>query len=397
MNVLELYSLTSGQKIKNINILEKFYPLNIEKYILFQPFSKPSKCYDLWHDVLDILQPILKKSGYSLVQIGLPAEPPLPDCIDLHGKTTINQCAYLCSKAELILTTDSFSSHLAGHYNKNLVVLISNNYSECVRPYFGDKNKQIVLEPDRTKRKPLFNYDEGPNKQINEIRPETIAYSVCHLLGLNFDYPYETIFVGESYKNKILEATLHGVTNISNLGTDQMVIRCDYEFNEAILQQQMQHCPVTLVTDKPINLEILKAYKQRIKQIFYIIAENNDPKFAMAVTRLGIPLHMFSFLSEEKLNPYKLDYLDISPIFHKAVKTKDQIKEISDVPVDQLYYKSSKHILSSGKIYPSKAAYLTNLPNDTINQISPIIDNEEFFKESEYFTLLKKKAALTNP
>lgn len=391
MNLQELYSLTSGQIINKIDIIEKFYPLNIAKYILFQPFSKPSKCFGYWHDVLDIIYPILKENGYSIVQVGLNSEPLLPNCIDLRGKTTINQCAYLAHNAELVLTADSFCSHLAGHYNKNLVVLISNNYSECVRPYFGDKNKQIILEPDRTKRKPLFSLDEGPNKQINTINPEKIAESVCKLLNLSFDFPFETLYIGESYQNKILESVPNGVTNITNLGTDSLCVRMDYEFNETILQHQMQHCPCVLVTDKPINLEILKAYKPRIKQIFYIVTENNDPNFALGVTRLGLPLHMFSYLPDEKLNEYKLNYLDIGVVFKKDTKTKNQIKEIQDIPSNQLYYKSSKHILSFGKIYPSKAAYLNNLPNPTINQIAPIIDNEEMWKELEYLMILKKK------
>ena len=394
MKLIENYSLTSGQKIKNIDIIEKFYPLNIEKYILFQPFSKPSKSYGLWCDVLDILQPILKENGYSIVQVGLNSEPLLPNCIDLRNKTTINQCAYLVHNAELILAADSFCSHLAGRYNKNLVVLISNNYSECVRPYFGDKNKQIILEPDRTKRKPSFSLEEGQKKQIDEIKTEDIASAVCKLLGLSFNFEYETLFVGDIYQSKILEVTAHGVTDVRNLGTDSIIIRLDYEFNEEILRHQMEHCPVTIVTDKPINLELLKAYKQRIKQIFYIITENNDPAFALGVTRLGLPIHMFSYLSEEKLNTYKLNFLDIAPIFRKEVKTRAQIKEIQGVPTDQLFYKSSKHLLAKGKIFPSKAAYLSDLPNSTINEICPIIDNDEFFNDSEYMVIFRKKTVL---
>ena len=109
MNLQELYSLTSGQKIDRIDILEKFYPLNIEKYIVFQPFSKPSKCFSYWHDVLDILYIILKESGYSICQVGLLSEPLLPNCIDLRGKTTINQTGYTisdegCSKGQANLT-----------------------------------------------------------------------------------------------------------------------------------------------------------------------------------------------------------------------------------------------------------------------------------------------------
>ena len=391
MHLLEAQALITSSKVSKPYILEKYYPLPFDKYIVFAPYSKPAKNFSYFHDVLDILIPILKNAGITIVQIGGQNELPFPDCYHLQGKTSLNQAYSIIKNSLLYFGADTFASHFSSAANIPSVVLISNNHSRNVRGYWN-QDKQIILEPDRIKRKPSFSLDEGINKQINEIKVESIASSVCRLLNIPFNYEYETLFVGESYQNKILEATPHGVTNISNLGTDQIVIRLDYEFNETILQQQMQHCPVTLVTDKPINLEILKAYKQRIKQIFYIITENNDPKFAMGVTRLGIPLHMFSYLPEEKLNPYKLSYIDISPIFHKVVKTKDQIKEISGVPVENLYYKSSKHILSQGLIFPSKAAYLKNLPNSTINQISPIIDNDIWTSEAEYMMIFRKKS-----
>ena len=52
MKLIENYSLQSGQKIKTISLLEKFYPISLDKFILIQPFSKSSKSYDLWQDVL---------------------------------------------------------------------------------------------------------------------------------------------------------------------------------------------------------------------------------------------------------------------------------------------------------------------------------------------------------
>ena len=393
MNLASLYSLTSGQKIKNIDIIEKYYPLNLEKYLLFHPFSKSSKSYGFWQDVLEILYPILKDAGYSIVQVGLQSDPLLSGCIDLRGKTTINQCAYLCSQASLGLLCDSFISHLAGHYDIPRVILVSNNYKECVEPYFGGKDKQIILEPDRTKRKPSFQLDESQNKQINEIRPEKIAESACQLLGLPFNFEYETVYVGEQYQNKMLETVPTSITNVANLGTDSVIIRMDYEFNETILQHQMQHCPVIIVTDKPINLEILKNFKPRIKQLIYLITKEHNPNFASAVQKLSIPFQMFSYLPNEELNKFKLDYLDIATIHPKNAKTKSEIKEIKDIPPDQLYYKSCKHTLSNGKIYSSKAGWLKNQPVTTINQIMPVapIDSPEWELEMEYFMVLRKK------
>ena len=106
MHLIENYSLQSGQKIKSIDILPKFYPLNIDKYVIFHPWSKNSKNYAYWQDVVDIILPILQKEGLSLVQVGLVSEQYIPGCIDLRGKTTINQCAYLASKASLALCCD---------------------------------------------------------------------------------------------------------------------------------------------------------------------------------------------------------------------------------------------------------------------------------------------------
>ena len=393
MKLIQNYSLQSGQKIGKMQILEKYYPINCDKYILIQPYSKPAKNFDYWDDVIEILYPILKEHGISLFQVGAGNERSLPHCHNIQGKTSLGQIFYLVSKAMLTLTADSFVSHLAGHYDIPRVILVSNNYKECVEPYFGGKDKQIILEPDRTKRKPSFQLDESQNKQINEIRPEKIAESACQLLGLPFNFEYETVYVGEQYQNKMLETVPTSITNVANLGTDSVIIRMDYEFNETILQHQMQHCPVIIVTDKPINLEILKNFKPRIKQLIYLITKEHNPNFASAVQKLSIPFQMFSYLPNEELNKFKLDYLDIATIHPKNAKTKSEIKEIKDIPPDQLYYKSCKHTLSNGKIYSSKAGWLKNQPVNTINQIMPVapIDSPEWELEMEYFMVLRKK------
>ena len=55
MHLIESYATNCGVKIDKPYILERFFPLNVEKYITFQPFSKGAKSYDGWPDVLEII------------------------------------------------------------------------------------------------------------------------------------------------------------------------------------------------------------------------------------------------------------------------------------------------------------------------------------------------------
>lgn len=389
-HLLDTYAIATQSKVGKPYILEKYFPLPFNKYIVFAPISKPSKNYSYYQDVLEILLPILKEQQIEIIQIGVSGEPSFGGCYNIQGKTSLNQIYHILKNSLLFFGADTYASHFSSALGIPSVVLISNNWAANVRGYWN-QDKQIILEPDRTKRKPSFSLDEGPNKQINEINCEKIAASVCQLLNIPFNYPYETIYVGESYVNKILESVPNSVTNIANLGVDSVVLRMDYQFNENILQHQMQHCPVSIITDKPINIDILRNYKPRIKQLFYIITKDHDVAFAAAVQKLSIPLQMFSYLPEEELNKFKLNYLDISTIYPKAIKLKDDIKELKDIPSGKLFYKSSKTTLDSGKIFTSRAALLKNQPSQTINQIAPIIDDETFWKDLEYYMVVREK------
>lgn len=390
MHLLETYALATSSKIGKPYILEKFYPLPFDNYVVFAPYSKSAKNYDRYSDVLDILHPILKNQGMEIVQVGGPNELPLPNCYHTQGKTNINQVYNIVRNAKLYFGADTFVQHFASYIGVPSVILISNNHARNVRGYWN-QDKQIILEPDRIKRKPSFSLDEGPNKQINEIKSEDIAKAVCQLLNIPFNFPYETLYVGENYTNKILESVPRAITNPQNINVDSLVLRMDYEFNEQVLAAQMQYIPATIVTNKPINLELLKNYKSRIKQIFYVVEKENSPEFVRAVQKLSIPISLFSYLSEEELNRFKLEYLDLALIVRREIKKKDAIKELKDVPVDKLYYKSSKSTLDSGKIFTSKAAWLVNRPTNHVNEIQPLIDSDETWKELEHIMILKKK------
>ena len=195
MHLLSQYALASASKISRPFILEKFFPTSFNKYITLHSTSKPSKSYSFFSEVISIIKSVLDKENIQIIQIGGQSDNKIRGIIDLCGATNINQTAYLIKNSLLHLGIDSFPIHFADFYNKPIVGLYSNNFIGCVEGFFGDKSKQILLEPEVRKQgiKPSFSMDEPYPKQIDSILPEIIAQSVLKLLNLPYSYHYKSL------------------------------------------------------------------------------------------------------------------------------------------------------------------------------------------------------------
>lgn len=381
MHILNSYALNSASKIDKPFILEKYFPLTVDKYITLQPYSKGAKTYDWMKEVISLIFPVLQEAGITIVQVGGPNEAGLDGCYQTQGQTNINQLAYIIKGGLLHAGVDSIGCHLAGGYNKKIVGLYSNNYINCVRPYWGKAEDQILLEPERKDgEKPSFSLEENP-KSINTIKPEKIAAAICDLLGLEYEFPYKTVSFGNLYNYpKLVEMTPNTAINISNMGIDSIIVRMDFLFNEAVLANQMQICPVSIVTNRPINLDLLTQFKPRIKQLIYIVDENHNLKFAEAIHKSGINFALMSHLSNEELNKIKFDYMELGLIHRKDLQIFDASKKY--------FYKTNKYTLGRQKIYASHADYVADRPVLNLNSdFLPILDNELFRRELEYFYL----------
>lgn len=388
MHLVETYALQAGGKIGQMNVYPKFYPLPFDNYICIQPFSKNSKSYSYWEEVLQLIFPFLSKMGISIVQVGGKDERALPLCHHTQGKTSFGQLEYILSKAALVLTADSISSHLAGYFDIPRVVLISNNYKNCVAPYFGSKWKEILLEPPERAAgtKPSFALDEA-NKAIDTIKPEVIAASVASLLQENFFYPFETTRFGGLYNARMVESIPNQVVDIKSLNIPSIIMRMDVEFNETNLAAQLSHCPVSIVTNKPINRDLLKTYAKNITELFYLVELDNEPSFIKDVINLGIKCHLMTNLSESVIRPIRIHYMDYGIISIRNVQKPKELEGINN-----LYYKSGKFTLSNGKVYPSHAAYKDNLSISNFSHTPlPVIDREDFWSEHDHFYFLTYK------
>ena len=76
--------------------------------------------------------------------------------------------------------------------------------------------------------------------------------------------------------------------------------------------------------------------------------------------------------------------MDCAQILKLNKTTKEDINNLKDYQdnINNLYYKSNKITISQGKIYNSKAAYLSNIPFE--GKPIKIIDIAEFWEEAKY-------------
>lgn len=391
MHLIENYSLLSASKISKASIIDKFFPLAVDKYITIHPSSKyQSKSYDWFSECLVLLLPLLQAEGISVVQIGTKEDRPLPGCIHTQGQTDLGQVAYLLKNSLLHLGVDSFPTHIASHYGKKIVCLYSNTYANIVRPYWSKPEDYILLEPDRKGQKPSFMAVENP-KTINAITPESIVGAVSKLLNLNFQPEFKTILFGDFYNNRMIESVPDSLINISNLGIDCLIMRMDFAFDEQILEQQLTHCSCAITTDKPINTDLITKFKGRIREILYILKDNHDPNFVEFLNKSNINYQLLTYETGDKLNDLKFNYMDYKLIHTRNRDSYVNRPELLNRDLNSLYYKSNKFTLSKGKIYASQADWRQGAAIAAF-EYPPIkiIDCPEFREEMESFYILDK-------
>lgn len=387
MHLIQNYALNAGVKIGRPQIYEKYFPIPFEKYIVLQGSSKQSKTYDLWDDVLSIIAQTLNDNNIGVIQIGSKGDRVFPGCVNLTGQTNLNQAAYIIKNSLLVVGVDSFALHFASHYDKKIVGLYSNNNINNVRPYWGNREHQILLEPERNGRKPSYSLKEEP-KTINFIKPEDVGGAILKLLGLKFDFPFKSIFLGRDYLSRIIEIVPNCVVDPRSVGVERMIIRADFEYNEENIAKQLSFGPCTIITDKPLRRELIGAYRQHVAEIIYVISENDNPEFAELLYTGALNYKLVSYLDTDTLNKKKGNYMDYGLIFQNKVDVPEEIKNKKP-----LFYKTAKYTLSNGKIYPCRAAMLEDKPAPNFGYSIYHLDFQnpnEFWKELGHFCILTK-------
>lgn len=356
-------------------IRQDFFPLAVDKYVTFQPFSKhDSKNYPYWGDVLKIIGKQLNKKGIVVVQLGDNGEEHFEGTYNCIGKTTINQAAYIIQNGIAHIGCDSCMAHIAGFLQKPSVLIYGNNFIENVLPYW---NKEIYHYDAYDKWKPSFS-DKDPNGFIKNIKPDDIAQGICKMLDLDFDFQLKTIWTGNQCEMKRFDVVPNQILSPKTFKVNGYVIRMDYEHNENIMAKQLMQCPCTIVCNKVIDIDIIP-YKNRIAEIAYEITEDYDLDFVNYLHQSGFNYYLFSYMDEDKLNKIKIDFLDFHPIINKEIEKPEFLnKEI----LNDLFFESKRFILSNQKIYLTKSTMDLNKPVSNIHSLQQF--NVEYLKDSLY-------------
>lgn len=381
MRLLDTYATNTGSKIDRPFIYTKYFPFPEKDFITIQsqtPYD--SRNYSYWQEFINLIQPVLLKNNINIVQVGTKDEKPLNGVINLLGQTSINQLAYIIQNSKLHVGADSLCVHLSSYFDIPIVSLYSISNPNVAGPHFGDKNKHILLKGYERigNKKPSYSQIEMP-KSIDTIKPEEIANSVFKLLKIETPKMPETIFIGQDFNIKSFEIIPDGPLDLESIKIENPIIRLDYYFNEEVLESILSKRKSIIFTNKPIKKDIIKKYKENINQVIYIIEESNDLNFVKLLKSNSINYVLLSFLPDEILNKFKIDYMDYNLIINKKHKTKEDTKILN---INNLYYNSSRVIYSSKGKSISKYDWINNTGNK-------VVDDNEFWKEIDNFYIFQ--------
>jgi len=383
MNVAEKIALECGVKISQPYIDRSFMPLSYDKYIIFDTrCSNQAGEYDFFQDVLNLIKPHLKENNIKCLQICTDKNYKL-SCDKTFIKINKKQEAYLISKSSLLIANENYSLYIASALNKKSIGLYSLFDPRNTAPIWNKKN-QIIIESDRDGNRPSYSQLSEKPKTINFINPYEVATKILDCLGIKNNFnQIELVHLGENYNQQIVEVVPDFISDADFLKGNQINLRLDLvkEMNGEVFRYWLSNKKVNLLTDKDLNIGLLKMFKSNIIGLTILLSKDISENFLKASKSLGLDINVYCpDKNSLKENRFKFFDWNVEKDFNEDV-TLDQIKKINK----KSKYFSSKTIFSKGKPFPSKAAYLANKPLDKNG--NNVILNEEFEQELEYFKI----------
>lgn len=382
MHLLQTYALSCGLKIDRPYVFENYTTVPYEKFISFNRNQ-----YPYFMEVVSIIKPALDKLGIGIVQLKA-SQNTIDNDVAIFDSLNFGQWAYIIKHSMLHFGEDDFLFDLCGYYDIPRVILFSNTFPENFKPYWGSEEKQRILTSVGPFKKPSLSGDPNQNF-VRFIPPEEIASNIMELLGIPWQRPYKTVYAGSLYRPRhdIIELVPNSGEKIDISGSiANVAVRMDYKFDENMLISVLQRMKVSIITNKPININIIKTFRPHIQEILYIAESDANVDFAKSLTQLNIPYLVTSYEAQDK--GLKEKFFEICVINQINTPKLQDIKPLKD-GLAGLVYKSSKRIMT-GKEYKSRFDLINNIQSKP-NELTPcpIDAPAEFMKELEYFFIVK--------
>jgi len=381
MNLLKSFEATSLVKATSGYLYEKFYPLAFQKYIIINTDNEDQNSnYLFWNRVVQLITPYLEKQEINIVEFAESKKFNF-DHLIIDKTVSLAEKTYLIKKAKFFCGSSKFYSLIASEYNVDQCVL---RYDYEIDNLLAEKNQ--IIE-SREKRKGFLN-PVGNN--INNIRPEEIAEVIIKRVCGEIEFKCDkTLSIGKVFSIPSIDLIPDCNFKISNSKTpNETIIRMDYFFSEENLVAQLNHYPCSIVTNKPINKDILNSVKKRIKKLYFKVEQNSDASFLDDLDSLNINYDIITNLKEKELEKEKIKYLDYKKI--NKLNLVD-LSFINDIDKSKVYFRTNKILIKSGNTYGSRWHLKNNLPTKEIRNanfsLPPEID-DSFREEADNFYFL---------
>lgn len=361
-----------------------YYPVP-DKYITLQSSGgHPARNYPLFTEVCNLLAQKFAKLGIKIIQLGALTDSKINFCIDLRGKTTFRQSAFVIENALLHMGVDSSLSHLSGINDIPLVVLTPNARPSVVVPHYCNK-KTIAIESDRKGNKPTYMPNDNT---ISTIKPETVANAVLELLEINERVVIKTLYIGEHFsKDRVIDfiPNFSITPDVPFISFAKLNCRADLSYSLNDMGRFLHFYRGCIVTKKPVPSQFLQAHKENIVKFVLKLDEGYNKDYVKMLDKSGID-YILTFSGEEKgLNDARLDLLDFNPVF-KQMPMKKPV-DIEGLTSDTMV-RSSRSVLSKNHLYLSKYHWQKDAPfNGEPLKIGEAIDSSEFWDSLEHYYL----------
>jgi len=383
MNVLEKYASNCGVKIRKPHVSTSYFPLKENSYIILDNRSKfRSNSYDLFNDVMDYIKPVLSKENINIYSFENTSSDYLEGAEPFVGLFK-KQEAYLIKNSKLVVACDNVSNYIASGLGVHSIGLYSAYPANCTSPIWNEKH--FSLESDRDNNLPGYGVNESP-KTINFIEPEKIANKIFEYLGLPDRVNHETFYIGDAYSTKVVEIVPDFIPAPSFMQNRALNVRMDYHFNEEILMHWLRGRKVNLLTEKPINLNLLKYFKKNIVQLTVCINESFTESYLTDVKNLGIKVEVFCE-DKENLENYRFEFFDFD-VNESIFNSKDELEDKKSKITSSTKFLSGKVLLSGGKKYSCYEAKKAN--KELTSEPEFVYDSEDFFFFFYHYRLINE-------
>ena len=120
------------------------------------------------------------------------------------------------------------------------------------------------------------------------------------MLGLNDRVNHSTFYMGDLYSTKVVEVIPDFQPKQGFMEGRALNLRMDYHFDEQNLIHWLQNRKINLLTEKPINLNLLKYFKNILVQLTVNINDSFTTEYLTDVKNIGINVEVFCEEEDKK-------------------------------------------------------------------------------------------------